>query len=80
MSLGLDLGTLPEGTEAKTDFDGKFVDVGGIRITTEDFCQLAMYVLTNTDLQPNDSRLHFMNQLAKLNVIDGFMPRRKRLG
>ena len=63
MSLGLDLGTLPEGTEAKTDFDGKCVDVGGIRITTEDFCQLAMYVLTNTDLQPNDSRLHFMISL-----------------
>ena len=80
MSLGLDLGTIPEGTVAKTDFDGKFVDVGDIRITTDDFCLLAMYVMTNTDLQPNDSRLHFMNQLAKLNVIDGHMTGRKRLG
>ena len=80
MSLGLDLGTLPEGTEAKTDLDGKFVDVGGIRITTEDFCQLAMYVLTNTDLQPHDSRIHFMLQIAKLNVIDGWMAGKKRLG
>lgn len=80
MSLGLDLGTLPEGTRANTDFDGKYVDVGDIRITTEDFCQLAMYVLTNTDLQPNDPRLHFMMQLAKLNPVVGHNPGRFRLG
>lgn len=80
MSLRLDLGTLPEGTEAKTDFDGRYVDVGPLKITTDDFCQLAMYVLTNTDLYENDPRLHFMNQLAKLNLINGHGPGRKRLG
>lgn len=80
MSLSLDLGTKPDGTVARTDFDGKLVEVGDLEISTEDFCQLAMYVLTNTDLQPNDPRLHFMNQLAKLSVVDGHMPGRKRLG
>lgn len=81
MSLALDLGTKPEGTVAKTDFDGEFVQVGPhLRITTADFCELALYVLTNTDLAANDPRLHFMNQLAKLNVIDGHNPGRKRLG
>ena len=80
MSLLLNLGTKPDGTTAKTDFDGKFVEVGDLTITTDDFCQLAMYVLTNTDLQRNDPRLHFMNQLAKLNVIDGHTPGMLRLG
>ena len=81
MSLGLDLGTLPEGTTARTDFDGEFVEVGDLQISTADVCQLALYVLTNTDLwAENDPRLHFMNQLAKLNVIDGHMAGRKRLG
>ena len=81
MSLGLDQGTMPAGTVAKTDFDGRFVEVGDLQISTADFCQLAMYVLKNTDLwAENDPRLHFMNQLAKLNVIDGYMAGRKRLG
>ena len=81
MSLGLDLGTEPAGTVARTDFDGEFVEVGGLQISTADMCQLAIYVLTNTDLwAENDPRLHLMNQLAKLNVIDGYMAGRKRLG
>lgn len=80
MSRSLDLGTTPEGTIAKTDWDGKYVDVGPLRITMEDFCELAMYVLTNTDLQSGDARFRFISQLAKLNVIDGYSPGRKRLG
>ena len=80
MSLALELGTTPEGTVAKTDFDGKFVDVGDIRITTDDFCQLVIYVLTNTNLNQNDPRLHLMQQLAKLNVVTGHGGYGARLG
>lgn len=80
MSLSLDLGTKPHGTVAVTDFDGEYVGVADLQISTADFCQLVIYVLTNTDLQPNDPRLHLMNQIAKLNVIPGHNPGKARLG
>ncbi len=72
MSLSLDLGTKPDGTIAMTDLNGTVVEVGPVTMTTEDFCQLVIYVLTNTDLVSGDSRLHLMNQIAKLNVVQGY--------
>ncbi len=78
MSLTLNRGTEPE-VVAKTDFYGKSVDVGPITISTEDFCHLALYVLTNTDLTHNDPRLDFMKSLAALNIVDGHNAGGKRL-
>lgn len=81
MSLSLDLGTRPAGTVARIDCNSQFVEIGkDLEISMDDFCQLAMYVLTNTDLRSADPRLHFMNQLAKLNVIEGYNPGGARLG
>lgn len=79
MSLALELGTLPEGTIASM-VEPHRVQVGNIDMTTQDFCQLAMYVLTNTDLVSGDPRLHFMNQLAKLNQVPGYNEGGVRLG
>lgn len=79
MSLSLDLGSKPDGLVALMP-DNKTVCVGGLEITTADFFQLAIYVLTNTDLHANDPRLHFMNQIAKLNQLPGYNPGGVRLG
>ncbi len=70
MSLALELGTKPEGTVAHTPNAGTVL-VGDITMTTDDFCQLAIYVMTNTNLVHSDPRLHMMQQLAKLNVVNG---------
>lgn len=89
MSLELNQGTTPDGVIAVTSFDSEFISLGtpaqhaqneAIDISMADFCQLALYALTNTDLKSGDPRLHFMNQLAKLNVVKGFNPGRIRLG
>lgn len=79
MSLGLDLGTRPEGTRAVLLPDNH-VAIGNVEISPDDFCQLAMWFLTTSDLRRVDPRLHFMNQLAKLNVIEGHNPGGYRLG
>lgn len=79
MSLSLDLGTRPEGTVASMPTAAR-VQVGSIDMSTEDFCQLAMYVLTNTNLVPSDPRLHFMRQLAKLCQVTGHGGQGVRLG
>jgi hypothetical protein len=52
---------------------------GALAIELEDFCDLALYVLTNTDLKANDPRLAFMRKLAELSVGDGYNPGGKRL-
>lgn len=79
MSLRLNRGTEPE-VIAKTDWYGKSVEVGPITISTEDFCHLALYVLTNTDLTNDDPRLNFVKSLATLNIVDGHNAGGKRLG
>lgn len=79
MSLGLDLGTRPEGVRAILLPDGH-VDINGVEISPDDFCQLALWFLTTSDLRRNDPRFHFMQQLAKLNPIAGFNPGGVRFG
>ena len=79
MSLSLDLGTKPSGTIASM-MNADKVNIGPLEVSTEDFCQLAMYVLTNTDLVAGDPRLHFMNQLEKLNQVPGHNDGGVRLG
>lgn len=50
----------------------QIVLLGDYEIPMEDFCELALYVLTNTDLDPNDPRLQLVNRVKSLRVIDGF--------
>ncbi len=79
MSLELSMGTKPEGVTAMTR-GAKGVRVGTLEISMEDFCQLAVYVLTSSDLEHGDPRIHFMLQLAKLNTVPGHNPGGYRLG
>ena len=80
MSLGLDQGTIPEGMRAFISADGQRIEVGNMQISTVDFCQLVIYVLTDTDLKGNDPRFHLMNQIAKLNLTHGHNPGGVRFG
>lgn len=50
-------------------------------VSMEEFCQVMMYALTNTDLHPGDPRLKFMNDLAELCQVQGYNgPNSRRLG
>lgn len=71
MSFALDQGTIPEGMVAFTTANGAYIEIGNVQISAVDFCQLVLYVLTNTDLKENDPRFHLMNQIAKLNLAHG---------
>ena len=81
MSLVLNQGTKPEGLEIKTWGMPELPDVqlGDYEISMEDFLECAFYVLTNTDLQPNDPRLVFVERVKKMTQLDGYMSGRKRL-
>lgn len=86
MSLSLDLGSKPEGTEVKAS-----PYVGGVRfwspektnhitLSLEDFAATVVYVLGNTDLTPNDPRVELMERLRRIRVIEGYNgPGSKRL-
>ena len=82
MSLSLDLGTKPAGLEVKTfgfGSMGNTVHLGDYEISLEDFLVTAEYVLTNTDLEPNDPRLQFVKCVQSMKEVDGHNPNRKRL-
>jgi hypothetical protein len=82
MSLSLDLGTKPAGLEVKTfGFGpmGNTVYLGDYEISLEDFLIAAEYVLTNTDLELNDSRLQFVKCIQSMKEVEGYNPGRKRL-
>ena len=55
-----------------------------IEMTINEFCEMAMYVLLNKDLVPDDPRLKFMKDVKRLTKIRGFNfhqdPGSKRLG
>ncbi len=76
MSMSLDLGTKPAGLEVKTYTHtlgslGKSVHLGAYEISLEDFLVAAGYVLTNTDLAPNDPRLQFVKYVQSMRVVEG---------
>ncbi|MDP2629674.1 MAG: hypothetical protein Q8P45_03180 [Candidatus Harrisonbacteria bacterium] len=83
MSLILDMGTQPAGLAIKTfgigGSMGKTVYLGDYQISLEDFLGAAKYVLTNTDLEPNDPRLQFVKCVQAIEQTDGYNPGRKRL-
>lgn len=55
------------------------VYIGDYKISMEDFAYMAAYVLTNTDLDPNDPRLKLVKFVQSMREIDGYNPNRKRL-
>ena len=82
MSLILEMGTQPAGLEVKTfgfGSMGNTVHLGDYEISLEDFLVAAEYVLTNTDLEPNDPRLQFVKCVQSIKQTDGYSPGRKRL-
>ena len=82
MSLILGLGTKPAGLEVKTfGFGpmGNTVHLGEYEISLEDFLLMTKYVLTNTDLEPNDPRLQFVKCIRSMKEVNGYTPNRKHL-
>jgi len=82
MSLILEMGTKPEGLAVKTygfGSMGNTVFLGDYEISIEDFLVIAEYVLTNTDLEPNDPRLQFVKCVQSMKQTDGYNPNRNKL-
>lgn len=76
------MGTQPAGLEVKTfgfGSMGNTVHLGDYEISIEDFLVAAEYVLTDTDLEPNDPRLQFVKCVQSMKQADGYNPGRKRL-
>lgn len=55
------------------------IRVGDNYINIEDFNELVLYYLTNTDLESNDKRLKLIDNIKKLHQVDGFNSGNKRL-
>jgi len=70
MSLELSF-SKPEGITAKT-FDAETLLLGDYQISMVDFCQLAMYVLTNTNLAKGDPRYSLVESIKRMKVTEGF--------
>lgn len=82
MSLMLGTETKPSGLEVKTygfGSMGNTVYLGDYEISLEDFLVTARYVLTNTDLEPNDPRLQFLKCVRSMKEVSGYNPKEKRL-
>lgn len=78
----LEMGTRPAGLEVKTSGFGRMSDtvfLGDYEISLPDFLVIAEYVLTNTDLKPNDLRLQFVRCIQSMREVDGYNPNQKRL-
>ncbi len=72
-------GNIPEDLPIKTvpampslGIERGFVIIGDYQITLEDFCSMAEYVLTNTNLESKDPRLPFQEKMREMVVGDGF--------
>jgi hypothetical protein len=77
------MGTKPKNLNVKT-YDrsagmGNTVFLGDYEISLEDFLLTAKYVLTNTNLEPNDQRLQFVKCVQSMKQVEGYSPGRKRL-
>lgn len=49
-------------------------------IDMNDFCQLVVYLMPNTDLTEDDPRLELWRMLTKLEIVDGYLDGNVRLG
>lgn len=71
MSLLLEQDTRPKGLWIKS-LNPSSLMVGDYVIGPKDFNSMVMYVLTNTDLVPNDTRLELIEHIKKLKIVKGF--------
>ena len=62
--------TLSNGMEVKTWFE-PIVYLDGKEISMEDFIDMVFYVLTNSDLEPNDIRLKLVRVIKDIEVVPG---------
>ena len=69
LSGGLDCKTTSGGAGFS---EGYGIRLGEEYITPEDFVEFVMYVMTNTDLAPNDPRRELKERLSGLMEIPGF--------
>lgn len=74
MSLSLDLGTKPVGLLVKTWGFGPDdpVRIGEYEVSMPDFVEMVKYVLTNTNLQPDDPRFALVAWVKQLRFAAGF--------
>jgi hypothetical protein len=81
MFLVLAQGTKPLGLEVKTGMPGTLPDVrlGDYEISMSDFCEAVLYVLTNTNLEPNDPRLYLVEKIKSMKEVESYNGRGKRL-
>lgn len=78
VTLTLDRNTKPKGLPIKT-YGPNMVHLGDYEISTEDFLEAALYVLTNTDLGLDDQRVQFVKSVKAMRVVKGFNKGHKRL-
>ena len=78
MSLLLQRGTKPDGLRVTAQLTN-VVSIGNYEISLDDFLIVAEYVLTNTDLVPNDHRLQFVKCVKSMKEVKGYNKGRKRL-
>lgn len=65
-----------------TDYRGKGeaeIRIGDCYLSFPDFCDMIMYVMTNTDLEEGDPRLSLMDRIANLREAAGHNAGRTRL-
>ena len=59
-----------------------FVDfgvlIGDHRISMKDFLNIAFYALINADLEENDPRIKFVEEVKKLQIVDGLNAGQKK--
>lgn len=55
------------------------VEIGEYTVDLMDFLTTASYVLTNTDLETGDPRLHFIDYIKSMRRVSGYNRGRKRL-
>ena len=60
---------LPDGTIAIGDVE---------EIGPYDFCEMVKYVMTNTDLRPDDPRYRLIEFMGKLKTVEGYNPGGRR--
>lgn len=81
MSIILEQGTRPAGVEVKTSFanrvwlgtkPGTCFGDADIDMSLADFTSMVLYVLTNTDLEPNDPRLPLVERIKEMRMVPGY--------
>jgi len=60
--------------------ENETVRIGEYHMSLSDFLVMAEYVLTNTDIVPNDPRVKFLERIKRAEPIPGWNPGNQRIG